>query len=102
MKFNQYVNELGDSCLSGESTYANDLDMDSDGIAAVRSAEKARTSTCALADTVANAVIAQYRQLTPGDARDDQEVVAGIVAVSDNSVRVISMGVGNKFSPSGE
>ena len=102
MKFNQYVNELGDSCLSGVSTYANDLDMDSDGIAAVRSAEKARTSTCALADTVANAVIAQYRQLTPGDARDDQEVVAGIVAVSDNSVRVISMGVGNKFSPSGE
>lgn len=65
----------------------------------IRSAEKDRISTCALADNVAKAVIAKYTESAP--AGNAQGVLAGIVAVCPNGqTEVISIGYGNKFIPS--
>ena len=66
----------------------------------VRSTEKSRVSSCPLADIVAEAVIAKYRSLRPEN--EGQSVLAGIVAVQDEHVHVISIGMGNKFNPTNQ
>ena len=67
----------------------------------LRSAEKARVSSCQLADEVADAVIAKFR-LIHSQPVSGQIVLAGMVAVINAaSVQVVSLGVGNKFEPAG-
>ena len=63
----------------------------------VRSAEKDRTSTCPLADHIADACIKKYRELRGSDA-ECQGVLAGIVAtVHDDELHVLTLATGNKF-----
>ena len=62
-----------------------------------RSAEKARVSTCRLADCVAFAVIEKFRNISPWNQSSGQSVLAGIVLLHNTDIQVLSMGVGNKF-----
>jgi hypothetical protein len=69
---------------------------------ALRSAEKSRVSSCAAADEIAKAVIGKYKELTSGKC-ESQIVLAGIVAVREpDFLQVVSIGVGNKFEPTGK
>ncbi len=70
-------------------------------MAAVRHAEKSRTSSCALADVVASACIGAFRDVTGGLRDGEQTVLAGFVLSRDGAagVEVLSLGVGTKFSP---
>ena len=65
--------------------------------AAVRNAEKDRVSTCSFADRIARASIAEY-ELRRGDVEYDQTVLAAFLlhSAEDNSIAVVSMGVGTK------
>ena len=67
----------------------------------IRSAEKARNSSCPAADNIAHAVMAKYKSFNLGDENTAQLVLAGIVAILDEKIHVISLGVGNKFQPTG-
>jgi hypothetical protein len=67
----------------------------------IRSAEKARVSSCQVADEVAEAVIAKFKSIHC-EPVSSQIVLAGIVAILDSSaVRVVSLAIGNKFEASG-
>ena len=69
----------------------------------VRSAEKARVSTCAAADAIASTIIDQYNRLTKRESDSySQIVLAGIVAITNSeTLQVLSLGIGNKFHPQG-
>ena len=66
-----------------------------------RSAEKRRTSSCAFADAVAEAVIKAYRRHCPAElvAAYRQTVLAGFVLLdrASGELRVVGLGVGTKF-----
>lgn len=73
----------------------------------VRHAEKARTSTCSLADRVAETVVARYRteaaRLDEGAWIDDaasQTVVAGVVLMTQDGVlECVALGAGTRVVP---
>jgi hypothetical protein len=69
---------------------------------AVRSAEKARTSTCLFADRVANASISAYQARGGGQLDGKQTVLAAILAhdQGDDSLTVLSFGVGTQVQSS--
>ena len=70
---------------------------------ALRSTEKSRISSCTASDEIARAVIRKYTELGKSLTDDAaQLVLAGIVAIHNNSIDVISLAVGNKFSPTGD
>ena len=67
----------------------------------LRSAEKARVSSCLAADNVARAVIAKFREMCSNNVGESQIVLAGIVAIHKEQVSVVSLAVGNKFNANG-
>jgi hypothetical protein len=73
------------------------------GEMALRSGEKARSSSCPAADNIATLVIEKYRQfIGNSEGNSPQIVLAGIVAVYQDQAHVISLATGNKFQANGD
>ncbi|CAE7678327.1 Adarb1, partial [Symbiodinium sp. CCMP2456] len=63
----------------------------------LRNAEKDRRATCAFADEIALAALAEWRLRRPADFEPRQTVLAAFLALRLGELFVVSLGVGTKF-----